>query len=144
MLDFGDGLVAVAYGTAAGRHSGLFAAGTYFGARGTIDGIFLNGEPFEFPGDDLLRGAPPSDRNAQLQVLPHVVDRHRGIGEPHVFEDVMQLVDWVLDGTPTPVTAEHGRHVIDIIESGYRSAQTGRRQELATSFDLVPIGALQS
>jgi predicted dehydrogenase len=144
LLDFGDGLLAVAYGTAAGRHSGLFAAGTYFGTRGTIDGILLNGEPFEFPGDDLLRGAPPSGRTAQLQVLPHVVGSHREIGEPHVFEDIMQLVDWVLDGTPTPVTAEHGRHVIDIIESGYRSAQTGRRQELTTSFDLAPIGALQS
>jgi predicted dehydrogenase len=144
LLDFGDGLLAVAYGTAAGRHSGLFAAGTYFGTRGTIDGILLNGEPFEFPGDELLRGAPPSDRNAQLLVLPHVVGRHRDIGEPHVFEDIMQLVDWVLDGTPTPVRAEHACHVIDIIESGYRSARTGRRQELTTSFDLVPIGALQS
>jgi predicted dehydrogenase len=143
LLDFGHGLLAVAYGTAAGRHSGLFAAGTYFGTRGRIDGILLNGEPFEFPDDELLRGAP-SDRNAQLLVLPHVVGRHRDIGEPHVFEDIMQLVDWVLDGTPTPVGAEHACHVIDIIESGYRSARTGRRQELTTSFDLVPIGALQS
>jgi len=143
LLDFGACLVAVAYGTAAGRHSGLFAAGTYFGTRGTIDGILLNGEPFEFPGDELLRIAP-SDRNAQLLVLPHVVGRHRDIGEPHVFEDIMQLVDWVLDGTPTPVGAEHARHVIDIIESGYRSAQTRRCQELTTSFDLVSIGALQS
>jgi predicted dehydrogenase len=71
------------------------------------------------------------------------VGAHRTIDEAHVFEDIMQLVDRVLDGTPTPVTAEHARHVIDIIESGYRSARTGMRQELTTSFDPGPLGAVR-
>jgi predicted dehydrogenase len=117
LLDFGDGLYAVAYGTAAGRHSDQFAAGLYFGTRGTIDGARLDGEPFELSATG----------------LPHVVGAHRTVDEMHVFEDVMQLVDWVLDETPTPVTAEHARHVIDIIESGYRSAGSGSRQELTTT-----------
>lgn len=117
LLDFGDGMYAVAYGTAAGHHSGQFAAGIYFGTRGTIDGVLLNGERFADDGP-----------------LPHVAGRHRELDEAHVFEDVMQLADWVLDGRPTPVTAEHARHVIDIIESGYRAAETGARQELTTSF----------
>jgi predicted dehydrogenase len=118
LLDFGEGLYAVAYGTAAGEHSDQFAAGLYFGTRGTIDGTRLNGEPFE----------------AFVDGLPHVVGAHRDVEESHVFEDVMQLVDCVLDGTPTPVTAEHARHVIDIIESGYRSARSGVREELTTTF----------
>ncbi len=46
----------------------------------------------------------------------------------------MQLVDWVRDGTPTVATAEHARHVIDIIESAYRSAETGQAQALTTTF----------
>jgi predicted dehydrogenase len=117
LLDFGDGVYTVAYGTAAGTHSDQFAAGRYFGTRGMIDGVLLNGEPF-----------------TEEQPLPHVVGRHREIGESHVFEDVMQLVDSVRDGTPTPVTAEHARHVVDIIESGYRAAETGARQRLTTSF----------
>lgn len=135
LLDFGDGLLAVAYGTAAGRVSDQFGAGLYFGTRGTIDGLLLNGEPFDFPGRELMGGAPPSDRMAQMRALPHVVGAHRDIDESHVFEDIMQLADWVLDGVPTPVTAEHARHVIDIIESGYRSARTGTRQVLTTDFD---------
>jgi predicted dehydrogenase len=139
LLDFGDSVFAVAYGTAAGTHSDQFATGLYFGTRGTIDGILLNGEPFDFPGRELTADAPPSDRDAQTRVLPHVVGPHRSIAEPHVFEDIMQLVGWVLDGTPTPVKAEHARHVVDMIESGYRSAQTGTRQELETSFDLPPL-----
>lgn len=143
LLDFGDGLVAVAYGTAAGRHSDQFPAGLYFGTRGTIDGLLLNGEPFEFPDHELTAGALPG-RNAQMRVLPHVVGDHGDIDEAHVFEDIMQLVDWVLDGTPTRVSAEHARHVIEIIESAYRSARTGTRQELKTSFNLAPLGVLQS
>jgi predicted dehydrogenase len=75
-----------------------------------------------------------------MHALPHVVGRHRDMDEAHVFEDIMQLVDWVLDGTPSPVTAEHACHVIDIIESGYRSARTGTRQALTTSMKLAPIG----
>ncbi|MFC7624224.1 hypothetical protein [Microlunatus sp. GCM10028923] len=51
-----------------------------------------------------------------------------------MYEDVMQLVDWVRDGTPSIVTAEHARHVIDIIESGYRAATTGQTQDLTTTF----------
>jgi predicted dehydrogenase len=73
-----------------------------------------------------------------MNVLPHVVGSHRDLDESHVFEDIMQLVDWLLDGTPTPVTAQHARHVIDIIESGYRAARTGTRQELTRSFELAP------
>jgi predicted dehydrogenase len=46
----------------------------------------------------------------------------------------MQLVDWINDGTPSPVTAEHARHVIDIIESAYRAAETGTTQEVRTTF----------
>ena len=46
----------------------------------------------------------------------------------------MQLVDWVRDDKASLVTAEHARHVVDIIESAYRSAETGQAQELTTTF----------
>jgi predicted dehydrogenase len=144
LLEFGDGVPAVAYGTVAGRHSDQFAAALYFGTRGTIDGVLLNGEPFEYPGDELTAGAPPSDRRAQLRALPHVVGAHRELDESHVFEDIMQLVDWVLDGTRSPVTAQRARHVVDIIDSGYRSARTGTRQELTTSFELAPLEVVRA
>ena len=63
-----------------------------------------------------------------------MVGEHRGIGEQHVYEDIMQLVDWVREGTPTIVTAEHARHVVDIIESAYRASETGETQTLRTTF----------
>jgi predicted dehydrogenase len=134
LLDFGGSRFAVVHGTAAGAISKQFGAGLYLGTRGTIDGVLLNGEPFDFPRRELTLDAPVSDWDAQMRVLPHVVGPHAALPESHVFEDIMQLVDWVADGTPSPVTAEHARHVIDVIESGYRAAATGQTQTLSTTF----------
>jgi predicted dehydrogenase len=138
LLDFGDGAFAVAYGAAsAGTIIDDFAAGSYYGTTGAIVGLELNGEPFEFAGRELTTHAPAWDWDAQMHVLPHVVGPHREIPESHVFEDVMQLVGLVREGTPTAANPEHARHVIDIIESGYLAAESGQTQTLRTSFDPV-------
>lgn len=130
LLDFGDNLLAVVYGTAAGSvATGPVFSGTYFGTRGTIAGLTLNGEPLDYPGRDIVDGM-----GGQL-LLPHVQSAHRDIPEQHVFEDIMQLVDWILDGTPSIVTAEHARHVIEIIEAAYRASESGRAQDLQTTFE---------
>jgi predicted dehydrogenase len=136
LVDFGDGLVAVVYGTAAGGPNRQFAMGIYYGTQGSIDGLLLDGEPYDFEGRAETFGASLGDQGAQNRLLPHVVGAHREIGEAHVFEDIMQLVDWVRDGRPSPVTAEHARHVVDIIESGFRAAETGGTQDLVTTFAL--------
>jgi predicted dehydrogenase len=131
LLDFGDSLFALAYGTAAGSIAHGFSP-SFFGTSGAIVGRNLNGQPFEYPGKAIADQAPGGSGAQWL--LPHVVGSHREIGEQHVFEDIMQLVDWIREDKPSPVTAEHARHVIDIIEAAYRSAETGQAQELTTSF----------
>ncbi|MBA2382761.1 MAG: Gfo/Idh/MocA family oxidoreductase [Chloroflexi bacterium] len=136
LVNFGAGLVAVAYGTAAGSPNGQFGMGIYYGTHGTIDGLLLDDAPFEFPGRADTLDAPLGDQAAQNRLLPHVVGAHKMIGEAHVFEDIMQLVDWIRDDRPSAVTAEHARHVVDIIESGYRAAATGLTQDLGTTFRL--------
>jgi predicted dehydrogenase len=138
LVDFGGSRFAVAHGTAAGEISEQFGAGVYFGTKGKIDGVLLNGEPFDYPGRAVTQDAPVTDWEAQMRVLPHVTGPHREIPESHVFEDIMQLVELVTRGTQTPVTAEHARHVIDIIESGYRAATTERTQALRTTFAFPP------
>ena len=130
-LDFGNNLFGLAYGAAAGRLTEGFM-GSYFGTAGSIVGLTLNGQPFDYPGRDLAQQAPTGKGNQWI--LPHVVGPHRDIEEQHVYEDIMQLVDWVREGKPTIVTAEHARHVVDIIESAYRSAETGQAQTLTTTF----------
>ena len=130
------------HGTAAGGLSEQVGDGVYFGTRGTIDGVLLNGGPYEFAGRAQTVDAPITDWEAQMRVLPHVTGPHRSIPESHIFEDVMQLVEWVISDEPTAVTAEHARHVIEVIESGYRAAETGHEQALSTTFDLPRVPRL--
>lgn len=134
LLDFGDSVYTMFYGTPSGMPTDEVGAVRYFGTSGAIDGRLLNGEPFDFPGKDYVDQAGKGNFSAPKCILPHTVGVHRDLIEPHVFEDVMQLVDWVREDITSPVTAEHARHVIDIIESGYRSAETGQTQQLRTTF----------
>lgn len=132
LLDFGSNLFVMVYGTPAGKITDWFA-GNYYGTKGAITGFQLNGKIFDYPNKALAEAAGGGVHGHQI-ILPHVVGPHRDIDEQHVFEDIMQLVDWIREDKPTPVTAEHARHVIDIIESAYRSAETGQVQLLSTKF----------
>lgn len=122
VLDFGDSVFAFVHGTFAGGVS-EFGQPSFFGAKGGIVGTRLNGEPVV----TLPEGVHP--------LGPHVVGQHAQMEEAHVFEDMMQLVDWVNEGVPAVATAEHAAHVVEIIEAGYRAAQTGETQTLKTTFE---------
>jgi predicted dehydrogenase len=108
LLDFGDSLHALAYGTAAGKVT-EGPGGSYFGTEGSITGYKLNGKPLDYPGGEIAAETP--GWTGEQWVLPHVTGPHREIEEQHVFEDIMQLVDWVRENKPSLVTAEHARHV---------------------------------
>ena len=129
-LDFGQSLFGFVYGTAAGSlpDIGRFAI---FGLNGSIRSGKLNGQPIDYPESQLEE---ESGSNASL---PHVVDAHCQIQEAHVYEDIMQLVDWIRLGKPTLASAEHARHVIEIFDAGYRSAETGTAQNLRTTFETI-------
>ncbi len=126
VLDFGDAFFACVYGVAAGR----LAIGRphIMGTNGVINGGDFNGQPIEYDGHEIAK------EYGYAATLPHIVGVHRGMEEMHVFEDVMQLVDWVQDDKPTLATAEHARHVIEIFDAAYRSAETGKAQSLRTTF----------
>jgi predicted dehydrogenase len=135
LLDFGDTLFAFVYGTFAGTLT-EFGQPNFYGDRGSIVGTKLNGEPLDYPG----RATAESARMGGNVLLPHVVGPHQELDEAHVFEDIMQLVDWVREDIPSICTADHARHVIEIIEAGYRAAETGQTQKLTTTFQ-PPEGA---
>jgi predicted dehydrogenase len=134
LLDFGNNLFAFAYGTAAGRVTQGFA-GSYFGMRGSIVGLTINGKPLDYPGADVAQQAAGDVNVGNQWLLPHINELHRDLPEQHVFEDVMQLIDWIKDGKPSPVTPEHATHVIDIIEAAYRASSTGQTQVLTTTLE---------
>ncbi len=128
-LDFGDATFAFVYGTAADVITRGFAP-SFFGADGSIVGMRLNGQPFDYPGREIAES-----EGASVQwLLPHVTGPHRDIQEQHVYEDVMQLVDCVRNGRPSIATAERARHVIESIECAYHAAESVQTQALKTEF----------
>lgn len=123
VLDFGDGVFAFAHGTFAGGVSD-FGQPSFFAMKGSITGTSLNGEKI--------------DAGSSVHPLgPHVTGVHANMGENHVFEDMMQLADWISDGTLPVATAEHAAHVIEIIDAAYKASETGQTQTLRTTFDAV-------
>ena len=68
--------------------------------------------------------------------------RSRRGGHRHPGGADASLADWIREGKPSVANAEHARHVIDIVEAGYRAAATGETQTLRTSFEPLPIEAL--
>ena len=129
LLDFGDSVFAFVHGTFAGRLTGLGSVNVY-GSEGTVEGALLDGSPLEYPGYERVQ--PGRDGDAVL--LPHVNEAHAALGEAFVFEDVMQLVDCIRDDVATVCGAGHARHVIELIEAAYRSAETGRAQDIETAW----------
>ncbi len=133
LIDFGNNVFALAYGTPAGSVSEGFS-GSYFGTKGNIVGLKLNGQPFDYPGSDIADSHPHGRWAGNQWILPHVSGAHRDVDEHHVYEDIMQLVAWINGGPKAIGSAEHARHVIEIIEAGLRAAETGQTQHLTTTF----------
>jgi len=124
-LDFGESLFAFVYASVQGSLTDGFQPNIY-GTKGSIVGTVFGERDLTQPSDFSL----------------HVTGVHVEMAESHVFEDMMQLVDWVRDGKISIVNAEHARHVIEIIEAGYTAAQTGQTQNLHTSFE--PMSYVES
>ena len=74
--------------------------------------------------------------------LPHLTDHQTTLGEPHIYEDINQLADWVLNGVEPYCTAEHARHVIEIIEAAYKSAEEGHVVDIKSTFEPIPLDKL--
>ena len=124
VLDFGNNVFSFVYGT----FTGGLAEGwgpSFFGTKGKIIGTKHNDEQIVLP-------------EGVHEMGPHVTGVHATMEENHVFEDMMQLVDWIHDDNATPIaTAEHAAHVIEIIEAALRSSETGTAQALTTTFEQV-------
>lgn len=66
--------------------------------------------------------------------MPYLEGVHKTLPEHHVYSDIMHLVDCIRNDKQPLVTAEHARHVIEIIEAGYRASETGQAVDLTTTF----------
>ncbi|MDO4321399.1 MAG: Gfo/Idh/MocA family oxidoreductase [Lachnospiraceae bacterium] len=94
--------------------------GVFYGLDGYIDRVGLNGEMnLKYEGDR----------------MPHHFGEHGKLWECHVYEDVMQLVSWILEDGEEPLcSVSHAKHAIEIIEACYESIRIGTAVPLKTTF----------
>ena len=131
LLDFGDSVFCL-----------LFASNSYDGPghafsvpfiSGSEGGITAGREGLEIWGrniEDWRRVEKPGSD------MPFVSGPHLELPERHVYSDIMHMVDCVLNDKEPVISAQHARHVIEIIELGYKAAETGQTQEMTTTFSL--------
>lgn len=141
ILDFGDGFFGVAYSSLKndfGNGNGFMSM--IFGTEGKIqdgkiygkNGVVTLFDPNKFD----------MERVRSTMGLPHLTDHQTTLGEPHIYEDINQLADWVLNGVEPYCTAEHARHVIEIIEAAYKSAEEGHVVDIKSTFEPIPLDKL--
>jgi predicted dehydrogenase len=71
---------------------------------------------------------------AQLTDQSYLRGEHLSVEEPHVFADIMDLVDAIREDRAPVATGEQARHVVEIIEASLRAINSGCSQELKSSF----------
>ena len=142
LLDFGGATFAVAGGhnCMGGRLIQWGAMGFYGtdGAIETLDVEPLSGHPSRLYLHSRNDIAELADTTGGEYIppgsLPYVTPAHAVIPEPHVYADIMHCVECIREGKQPIASGEHAAHVIEIIERGYRAAQTGQTQELESTF----------
>lgn len=139
VMDFGNSVFCLLYGSnsASGpRHP--FASPFISGSEGSVT---ASREQIEVLGRNVLghAGTESGHRVEQPDTrIPWVFGAHKGLPEHHVYADIMHMVDCALQGKKPVVSAEHARHVIEVIELGYKAAETGITQTCTTTFDIQP------
>ena len=68
-----------------------------------------------------------------LQAQPYLQGEHLSIEEPHVYCDIMDLVDAILEDRAPRSPGEQARHVVEIIEKARLAMATGQTQLLIST-----------
>lgn len=147
MLEFTSGALAVApgsdcRGSARIPWGGMGLYGTA-GALEVTEVDFASGYPTSFevqggawPPDD--SGANPREYAYPLSASLYLRGEHLVIEEPHLYCDIMDLVEAIQQDRAPRASGEQARHIVEIVEKAYRAAETGQAQALETSFSHAP------
>jgi predicted dehydrogenase len=131
MLEFASGTLGVAVGSDC-RGSALIPWGGLglYGTAGALEVTYVDhnsGYPLRF-------NALGSEHSAALTDQPYLRGQHLAIEEPHVYVDIMDLVDAIRDDRAPRASGEQARHVVEIIERARVAAHTGQTQDLISTF----------
>lgn len=133
LMEFASGALCTAIGAncrGSGRipWGGLGLYGTA-GALEVTDVDGASGYPLAFD----VRGSHSYESRLPLSAQPYLTGAHLTIEEPHVYADIMELADAILEDRAPRATGEQARHVVEIIEKAHAAAATGQTQTLTST-----------
>jgi predicted dehydrogenase len=102
------------------------------GSLQVTDVHHASGYPMRF---EVQAGHETREEGFTLADQPYQCGNHLTIQEPHVYADIIDLVDAVLENRPVRAPGEQARHVVEVIEKAEEAARTDRAQELTSTFD---------
>lgn len=128
LLDFGDATYALLHSAFCSGEGEPFSRLHVAGSDGALE--------LGYGTIEIWSNRIPSGKIVETvtERLPYVSGVHEKIPEPHIYSDIMHLIDCMLNDKTPLVSGEHARHVIEIIEKAYVAAKTGITQELETIF----------
>jgi predicted dehydrogenase len=134
LMEFASGAIITAIGSDSHGSTRLpWGSVELYGASGTLtitDVNFVSGYPVAFA----VSGAQAAEYSLPLNAQPYLSGAHLDIEEPHVYVDIMELVDAIAEDRAPRNSGEQARHVVEIIEAARAAAATGQAQELVTTF----------
>jgi predicted dehydrogenase len=134
LMEFVSGALGVAIGSdCRGGARAQWGALDLYGTAGTLE-IDEVDQASGYPLRYTIRGAAGGAYGAELADQPYLRGEHLAIEEPHVYVDIMDLVDSIREGRAPRATGEQARHVVEIIERAHQAAATGQAQDLISAF----------
>jgi predicted dehydrogenase len=138
MLEFASGALGVAPGSDCRGSDRIPWGGMgLYGTAGALEITevdMASGYPTKF---EVQGGAAPREYAYPLTASPYLRGEHLRIEEPHLYCDIMDLVEAIQQDRAPRASGEQARHVVEIVEKAYRAAETGQAQTLETTFDEV-------
>jgi predicted dehydrogenase len=134
LMEFASGAIGTAIGSG-GRATRWTPWGglSLHGSDGSLQVTDVHG-PSGYPlAFEVENRQGTEERRFALADQPYLRGEHLTIQEPHVYVDIMDLVDAVLENRPVRAPGEQARHVVEVIEKTELAAQTGQVQELSTT-----------
>ncbi len=140
LLEFHNGTLGVAIGAdCVGGSMNPWGGMSLYGTHGSLEITEVDGAsgyPLRFrtrPSGSWALNTPLEEA-VPLTACPYLTPEHLQFEEPHLYVDIMELVDAIVEDRPCRASGEQGRHVVEIIEAARRAITTGKTQWLSTQF----------
>jgi predicted dehydrogenase len=133
LMEFASGALVTAVGSnSRGNRRIPWGGLALHGTEGVLNVIEVDGNS-GYPTQFEVQGRISETHTVDLSVQPYLQGEHLSLEEPHVYVDIMELADAIVEERPPRATGEQARHVVEIIEKARLAAATGQTQTLTST-----------